>query len=554
MDCEAFYNWACESSIAREYADIMRKERVSGLSMRHTNIVDDLTKIVDNKGDRLIPSFAAKDIVHQFLQDHRYGTVAIFWDIENVRPPRGVSVDEAASCLVKRLKEKHGEVRLFKTYVDPRNKCISDSDVLALTDCKVDVSYVTHHQRKEVVDKHLIVDALWYAQEQRRLHPDAPLPTICIVSGDSDFSPLISCLNMANFYTICVSGDTGAKLRSIHHRARAAYTWAQLGLTPAPAPEQCPARAGLAASGPADSPHAGEEDEGDAPIDAEVVLEEFDPVDDLREAILLCKADEDGRIRRSEAGVHFQRNSVSGIKFSEVVAMALDRGIVEKGGTGGHSWVKLVAHTQLLLMVVTVGPFPKIASRTGIKCVAHFSNQKGTAHRHVFAYSDVSKIADFTSSNFTDTAQSAFSFYDITEVDACFTCVVNGQSERLDQLLENKGYDFLLTHPLNSSRLCSYRNCNGSCTFIHRLGHSPDALEEVDTYSDEHVEESLGDLMHAIHSLYDKADPNGCILRGTVGTKYKGRIPFKLISKMAEERGFVELGGNLGQAWIAPLQ
>ena len=495
---------------------------------------------------------------------------SLFIGISKTFLPRAVLRAKAANCLAKRLKEKHGEVREFKTYVDPNKNCLNEYDILSLTDCKVDVIYATHHRRKEVVDKLLIVDALWYAQEQRRLHPSSPLPAICIVSGDSDFSPLISRLNMAGFHTIC--GDTGAKLRSIHHHAKAAYTWAQLGLhatsttvgpqSAAPTPPVSGGPASVeplieAASVASDSQlgGAGEgalEGEGDvSPVDDATVEEEqrYDPVDTLREAILLCQPDANGRVRRSQAAVHFQRNSVSGLRFADVVKTAVEQNVVEIGGTLGSLWVKLTSQQQLFLMVITSGPFPENVPG----CIASISNRKGTAHRHVYGFTDTTSMANFAIEHFRDTKIAQHKFLQINSLEQYSVCTVDDEEVQLSELAKNRGFDVLLKNPNCGRRWCTARNCNDNCDFIHTADGSSMAKSPT-AYSAECVDECLRHLVNSIRLTTETAGPGGRVLRGAVGKKYSKfncSIPFKDISKKAEEKGLVEMGGTLGDAWIA---
>lgn len=150
-----------------------------------------------------IPLLAARDLVDLASEEVKRSAapMSIFWDLENMPIPSGVSGRDIASTL-KSILAPHGDLVQFRGYASiglgliPQEKR-SDLQLSGchLVDCP-------HHGRKEVADKMIIVDALKYAYE----NPQGA--TLCFITGDVDYAYLLAVLQRPAWRTIVISRGT----------------------------------------------------------------------------------------------------------------------------------------------------------------------------------------------------------------------------------------------------------------------------------------------------------------------------------------------------------
>jgi hypothetical protein len=212
-DDEEIYEVASEfeDPVVRKYAHILRDAHVTLKSFERSSVTQELVKIG-------IPDFPAADIADAFRKYLARGNVGVYWDLENIGLPQDKRPMESLTALRDVIIRKFGQIQEFKAYADLAtfaDKYPADTRVL-FRDCGVEMVDAPHNGRKEVADKHIIVDALWFA-----LHVDNPI--VCLISGDSDFSPLLSKLKMNAIPTIVIS--TSGHVRSLREQSKWALSW-----------------------------------------------------------------------------------------------------------------------------------------------------------------------------------------------------------------------------------------------------------------------------------------------------------------------------------------
>jgi NYN domain len=116
--------------------------------------------------------------------------VAVFWDFENVKIPEWCAATKASDCLREKLLP-FGRIVERKLYYD------SDLDLsgFTLVDCP------SRHNRKETLDKKLIVDVLFFAWERVTRGAKA---TVVLITCDGDYSYTLARLQDIGVYTIVI--------------------------------------------------------------------------------------------------------------------------------------------------------------------------------------------------------------------------------------------------------------------------------------------------------------------------------------------------------------
>ncbi|CUG06290.1 Hypothetical protein, putative [Bodo saltans] len=202
-----------EDPVVRKYAHILRDAHVTLKSFERPSIAQELVKIG-------IPAFPAADIADAFRKYLTRGSVGVFWDLENIGLPQNKRPMECLTALRDIIIRKFGQIREFKAYADLAtfaDRYPPETRVL-FRDCGVEMVDAPHNGRKEVADKHIIVDALWFALQTKTENP-----IVCLISGDSDFSPLLSKLKMNAIPTIVIS--TSGHVRSLREQSMWALSW-----------------------------------------------------------------------------------------------------------------------------------------------------------------------------------------------------------------------------------------------------------------------------------------------------------------------------------------
>lgn len=225
-----FYEFASafENPVVRRHAAILRDSCVSVKSFDRPTIVEELVQC----GIARIP---AGDIVQAVREYHKKGRVGVFWDLENIGLPPNIPPLEALKALRDKIVDIFGDIVEFKAYVDLgvyTSQFTPDTRVM-FRDCGVEMVDAPHNGRKEVADKHIIVDAMWFAT-----HTENPIT--CIISGDNDFSPLLAKLKMSGMRTLLIS--TSRRLRSLREQATWALSWPEGFIRGAVQPADVPQR------------------------------------------------------------------------------------------------------------------------------------------------------------------------------------------------------------------------------------------------------------------------------------------------------------------------
>lgn len=479
------YEWALGHPTAQLYAEVLRANMVTNKSLHRADIVQDLIDIRDKDGRQAIPTIIAKDIVAEFRSSTHFGEVAVFWDIENVRPPSGVLVNDAAAAIIKGLQSKHGNVVEAKVYLDlspPVSKNPSQSkspltpnERVGLQDLKVEVVDAFHNGRKEVADKMIIVDAMWFALNYQRVHGTKPI--ICIVSGDSDFSPLVSKLSMNGFHSICIHHSS--KVRSLHKAAGQSYTWDHfnIGVSKSPAVDVSPTGAAPAGAPCARAaPGAALACVEPAPVESKMNQRDNQMVLDLLEAVRECEQRTgDEQVLRSQAGLRFQRKTISG-SFKEAVEIAYTRGLLEKGGDGGTAWIR-IKKLPLFLIVSKNGPLDMkfikeqaTFAALGIECESKNISVLGggTVTRAVFGPFDTEEEIDEIVMRYRD----ALGLHEmwVSEDKDDFICIdVGGTMMPYTRFALTKGLTSFLLNGVKTAQVCRHIQCirGADCSFIH---------------------------------------------------------------------------------------
>lgn len=201
--------------VVQQYALALQEAGVTKASFGRPTIVSELISAG-------IPPIPAGDIVDAFRKHFVRGPVGVYWDIENVGLPDDVTPLAAVTAMRERIMANFGDIMEFKAYVDLQmyTSKFNPFTRVALGDAGLQIVDATHGgvemKRKEVADKLIIVDALWFALTNK----DA---TICIISGDSDFSPLLAKLRMRGIRTIVVTASKN--VRSLREQATFALRW-----------------------------------------------------------------------------------------------------------------------------------------------------------------------------------------------------------------------------------------------------------------------------------------------------------------------------------------
>ena len=133
--------------------------------------------------------------------------VAVFWDYENVRVPRGQEASHAAVAVQKAVLALPGVRRIIRRclYYDARKATEQATDRVGLSELGwtlVDCPSRGRNQ-KETIDKKLIVDALFHGvteSERGRV-------CVVLITSDGDFAYLLSRLRDVRVHTVVISAQ-----------------------------------------------------------------------------------------------------------------------------------------------------------------------------------------------------------------------------------------------------------------------------------------------------------------------------------------------------------
>jgi uncharacterized LabA/DUF88 family protein len=134
--------------------------------------------------------------------------VGIFWDFENVRPPRGYSLAKAAKCLRSFLLKQPNTRKIGPQYVYYDSRKISEQS----TD-RVGLSELGFHMidcpsrslsQKETIDKKLIVDAMEFGCEVE--NGSSTGRCVVLITSDGDFTYMLSKLHAKRVHTVLIHG------------------------------------------------------------------------------------------------------------------------------------------------------------------------------------------------------------------------------------------------------------------------------------------------------------------------------------------------------------
>ena len=363
------------NAVVQQFAKDLHNAGVTKESFQRDTIVAELVA----SG---LPPIPAADIVAAFRRHFKPGPVGVYWDIENIGLPSDVSPMEAVTALREKIMANFGDVLEFKAYMDLEMyaKKYSSGTRVVLADSGLSIVDAAHGgismKRKEVADKMIIVDALMFALTHEN-------PTICIISADSDFSPLLAKLKMRGIRTVVVT--TVNQVRSLRQQATFALSWPMdfipdsKDITSAPQRNMgakhpradgavSPNRSGGGARGgsPNRSPYRQQQQSSHQPQtpihvrsssgDASSISSSSAPninffaspqdienarFADLKDSIRRAQLEAGTRkVRRSKVGQYLkQMNPMASLKI--LTEEAVDKGIIKAGGVLGNAWISL---------------------------------------------------------------------------------------------------------------------------------------------------------------------------------------------------------------------
>lgn len=193
------YDFACAADdvLWQEHSEDLLRLQVSSRSFQQPGIVEALVA----GGIDAIP---AADLVADFRKRFNQGNVGVFFDAENIRLKDRSSgfgsVAEAVSAVRERLAALFGSILVFNLY--SQDSEFQGDDLGGATHC-----ITPHMRRTEVADKMILVDAISFAFEHQN-------PIVAIASCDSDFSSLLSRLQLLGVRTVAITAD-GKPVRSM---------------------------------------------------------------------------------------------------------------------------------------------------------------------------------------------------------------------------------------------------------------------------------------------------------------------------------------------------
>lgn len=199
----------------------------------------------------LAPAPAPSQPLHFSLPDTGPTDVAVFWDFENVKIPEWCAATKASDCLREKLLP-FGRIVERKLYYDSSKKTESNfadrSDLdlsgFTLVDCP------SRHNRKETLDKKLIVDVLFFAWERVTRGAKA---CVALITCDGDYSYTLARLQDIGVYTIIIfRPDNVAQILVDVANVGMAWETDVLGGTVVDFGDACSAESHLAAGAPGD--------------------------------------------------------------------------------------------------------------------------------------------------------------------------------------------------------------------------------------------------------------------------------------------------------------
>ncbi|EIW85256.1 hypothetical protein CONPUDRAFT_135063 [Coniophora puteana RWD-64-598 SS2] len=128
-------------------------------------------------------------------------SVAIFWDYENCSPPANAPGNDLVHR-IRRMAHVFGGVTTFKAYTGLSDPCSSKTSKMRseLQSSGVSLIDCPHNNRKDVVDKMILVDMLAFAIDNSP--EDA---TIVLISGDRDYAYAVSTLRLRQYRVVLIA-------------------------------------------------------------------------------------------------------------------------------------------------------------------------------------------------------------------------------------------------------------------------------------------------------------------------------------------------------------
>lgn len=153
-------------------------------------------------------------------------SIAVFWDFENARPLIDTNIP-VISNRIRQLLLPHGSITQRNIYYDSQaqselktKRVDLDMTGWTLVDCP-------KRQKKETLDKKLIVDMMFYAllqKNQTNVCTSNGCPCVCLVSGDGDFCYALNRLRDIGVDTIVIYPEKITYLPLVSN-ASFSYSW-----------------------------------------------------------------------------------------------------------------------------------------------------------------------------------------------------------------------------------------------------------------------------------------------------------------------------------------
>jgi hypothetical protein len=317
---------------------------------------DDLVDLFVHGG---IPRLPARDLVKSatkfFAKQHELASLplAVFWDAENVPIPAKVSGKECHRKMQSSL-SGFGALDLLNVYLDVNAQSLPFAKRSDLQLSGWHIIDTPHRgvggNRKEVADKMIIVDAMFYAMQRSQTGA-----TLCFITGDADFAYLLSRLQMLQKLRTIVVYNVNPTLKTVNMLEDAAthvLSWADvlgtavaappppvLALAPAPTATPACSTTSSAAPPPSFSPPQTLTDSDDEDLDDEI--SSTDEPDSVALLISILRKldsarDSPGEHKRSLVGSMMKQVNPVRFRAGSVVKAAVEAAVkgnlVEVGG------------------------------------------------------------------------------------------------------------------------------------------------------------------------------------------------------------------------------
>ena len=214
LSCQELCEWAetHRQENVRSCAGLLERHRCDSATLLHPTAFADLTSV-----DIGFTRLQARALVNALQSEQRLacGPVGVFWDAENVTIPTKASPDDVIAKLrsaLARFGRIKDSVRVYGEY----DGALVRFGPLSARGCTL--RHTPHIGGKDVADRAILVDMMLFAMD----HP--PPSTLVLISGDSDFSNVLSVLRDRGYRVLLIYPATVTRA-ALRHSAEIALQW-----------------------------------------------------------------------------------------------------------------------------------------------------------------------------------------------------------------------------------------------------------------------------------------------------------------------------------------